>query len=207
LQSAIKASKLLINGEGMTFPLNKILKLGDSKMNKFKAINYIRSSAVMSKPVKDTYEFRCNGVHFATITKSENGAYYVHRRNAATVVVSHFMQAVAELLPLFLGIYLDECKNVYNHVKNLLNGYKMAYERSIKSLNKFYKAPENTVSIAYDVSGEMVSLSNVEQISLYDLRPSGYSKTLGEGLSFNIKNLEKTLKDIEKDIDETIKSL
>ncbi|EHR0668038.1 hypothetical protein KS951_003236 [Escherichia coli] len=176
-------------------------------MNKFKAINYIRSNAVMSKPVKDTYEFRCNGVHFATITKSENGAYYVHRRNVSTVVVSHFMQAVAELLPLFLEIYLDECKNVRNHVKNLLNGYKMAYERSIKNLNKFYKAPENTVSIAYDVSGEMANLSNVEQISLYDLRPSGYSKTLGEGLSFNIKNLEKTLKDIEKDIDETIKSL
>lgn len=35
-------------------------------MNKFKAINFIRSNAVMSKPVKDTYEFRCNGVHFAT---------------------------------------------------------------------------------------------------------------------------------------------
>lgn len=176
-------------------------------MNKFKAINFIRSNAVMSKPVKDTYEFRCNGVHFATITKSENGAYYVHRRNVATVVVSHFMQAVAELLPLFLEIYLDECKNVHNHVKNLLNGYKMAYERSIKSLNKFYKAPENTVSIAYDVSGEMVNLSNVEQIGLYDLRPNDYAKTLGEGLTFNIKNLEKTLKDIEKDIDETIKSL
>mgnify|MGYP007064696283 FL=1 len=176
-------------------------------MNKFKAINFIRSNSVMSKPVKDTYEFRCNGVHFATITKSENGAYYVHRRNVSTVVVSHFMQAVAELLPLFLGIYLDECKNVRNHVKDLLNGYKMAYERSIKNLNKFYKAPENSVSIAYDVSGEMVNLSNVEQIGLYDLRPSGYSKTLGEGLSFNIKNLEKTLKDIEKDIDETIKSL
>lgn len=122
-------------------------------MNKFKAINYIRSSSIMSKPVKDTYEFRCNGVHFATITKSENGAYYVHRRNVATVVVSHFMQAVAELLPMFLDLYLDECKNVHN------------------------------------------------------LRPSGYSKTLGEGLSFNIKNLEKTLKDIEKDIDETIKNL
>lgn len=176
-------------------------------MNKFQAINFIRSNAVMSKPVKDTYEFRCNGEHFATITKSNNGAYYIHRRNVSTVVVSNFIQAVAELLPLFLGIYLDECKNVRNHVKDLLNGYKMAYERSIKSLNKFYKAPENTVSIAYDVSGEMVSLSNVEQISLYDLRPSGYSKTLGEGLTFNIKNLEKTLKDIEKDIDETIKSL
>lgn len=176
-------------------------------MNKFKAINYIRSNSVMSKPVKDTYEFRCNGEHFATITKSNNGAYYIHRRNVSTVVVSNFMQAVAELLPLFLGIYLDECKNVRNHVKDLLNGYKMAYERSIKNLNKFYKAPENSVSIAYDVSGEMVNLSNVEQIGLYDLRPSGYSKTLGEGLSFNIKNLEKTLKDIEKDIDETIKSL
>lgn len=176
-------------------------------MNKFQAINFIRSNAVMSKPVKDTYEFRCNGEHFATITKSNNGAYYIHRRNVSTVVVSNFMQAVAELLPLFLGIYLDECKNVRNHVKDLLNGYKMAYERSIKNLNKFYKAPENSVSIAYDVSGEMVKLSNVEQIGLYDLRPSGYSKTLGEGLSFNIKNLEKTLKDIEKDIDETIKNL
>lgn len=176
-------------------------------MNKFKAINYIRSNAVMSKPVKDTYEFRCNGVHFATITKSENGAYYVHRRNVATVVVSHFMQAVAELLPLFLEIYLDDCKNVHNHVKNLLNGYKMAYERSIKSLNKFYKAPANTVSMAYAANGEFVSLSNVEQINLYDLRPSCYSKTLEEGLTFNIKNLEKTLRDIEKDIDETIKNL
>ncbi|EOS0616017.1 hypothetical protein INC54_RS11960 [Escherichia coli] len=176
-------------------------------MNKFKAINYIRSNSVMSKPVKDTYEFRCNGVHFATITKSENGAYYIHRRNVSTVVVSHFMQAVAELLPLFLGLYLDECKNVHSHVKNILNSYKMAYERSIHNLNKFYKAPENTVSIAYDVSGEMVNLSNVEQIGLYDLRPSGYSKTLGEGLSFNIKNLEKILREIEKDIDETIKNL
>lgn len=176
-------------------------------MNKFKAINYIRSIHVMSKPVKDTYEFCCNGVHFATITKSENGAYYVHRRNVSTVVVSHFMQAVAELLPLFLEIYLDECKNVHNHVKNLLNGYKMAYERSIKSLNKFYKAPENTVSMAYAVNGEAVSLFEVEEIKLHDLRPSGYSKTLGEGLTFNIKNLEKTLKDIEKDIDETIKNL
>ena len=172
-------------------------------MNKFKAINYIRSSAVMSKPVKDTYEFRCNGVHFATITKSENGAYYVHRRNAATVVVSHFMQAAAELLPLFLEIYLDECRNVRKHVKDLLNGYKMAYERSIKSLNKFYKAPVNTVSMAYNVNGEAVSLFEVEKINLYDLRPEGYSKTLGEGLSFNIKNLEKTL----KDMDETIKNL
>lgn len=176
-------------------------------MNKFKAINFIRSNAVMSKPVKDTYEFRCNGVHFATITKSENGAYYVHRRNVSTVVVSHFMQAVAELLPLFLEIYLDECKNVHNHVKNLLNSYKMAYERSIKSLNKFYNAPANTVSMAYDVNGELVNLFKVEEIKLYNLRPSGYSKTLGEGLTFNIKNLEKTLKDIEKDIDETIKSL
>ncbi|AXH65189.1 hypothetical protein vBEcoMRo111lw_00151 [Escherichia phage vB_EcoM-Ro111lw] len=176
-------------------------------MNKFQAINYIRSSNVMTKPVKDTFEFRCNGVHFATITKSENGAYYIHRRNASTVVVSHFMQAVAELLPLFLGIYLDECKNVRNHVKDLLNGYKMAYERSIKNLNKFYKAPENTVSMAYSVSGELVSLFEVEEIALHDLRPSGYSKTLEEGLTFNIKNLEKTLKDIEKDIDETIKNL
>lgn len=176
-------------------------------MNKFQAINFIRSNAVMSKPVKDTYEFRCNGVHFATITKSENGAYYVHRRNVSTVVVSHFMQAVAELLPLFLEIYLDECKNVHNHVKNLLNGYKMAYEHSIKSLNKFYNAPANTVSRAYDVNGELVSLFKVEEIKLYNLRPSGYSKTLGEGLTFIIKNLEKTLKDIEKDIDETLKSL
>ena len=176
-------------------------------MNKFKAINYIRSNSVMSKPVKDTYEFRCNGVHFATITKSENGAYYVHRRNVATVVVSHFMQAVAELLPMFLGLYLDECKNVHSHVKNLLNSYKMAYERSIKSLNKFYDAPENTVSIAYAANGEMVNLSNVEEIELYDHRPNGHYKTLGEGLTFNIKNLEKTLKDIEKDIDETIKNL
>ena len=176
-------------------------------MNKFQAINFIRSNAVMSKPVKDTYEFRCNGVHFATITKSENGAYYVHRRNVSTVVVSHFMQAVAELLPMFLGLYLDDCKNVHNHVKNLLNGYKMAYERSIKSLNKFYDAPENTVSIAYAANGEMVNLSNVEEIELYDHRPNGHYKTLGEGLTFNIKNLEKTLKDIEKDIDETIKNL
>ncbi|QHB48873.1 hypothetical protein [Shigella phage Z31] len=176
-------------------------------MNKFKAINYIRSSAVMSKPVKDTYEFRCNRVHFATITKSENGAYYVHRRNAATVAVSHFMQAVVELLPLFLEIYLDDCKNVHRHVKNLLNGYKMAYERSIKSLNKFYKAPVNTVSMAYGIGGWTVNLSLVEEIELYDLRPNGYSKTLGEGLTFNIKNLEKTLKDIEKDIDETTKNL
>ena len=176
-------------------------------MNKFKAINYIRSSSVMSKPVKDTYEFRYNGVHFATITKSENGAYYVHRRNVATVVVSHFMQAVAELLPLFLGIYLDECKNVHNHVKNLLNGYKMAYERSIKFLNKYYKAPANTVSMAYAANGERVNLSDVEDIELYDHRPNGYSQTLSEGLTFNIKNLEKTLKDIEKDIDETIKNL
>ena len=176
-------------------------------MNKFKAINYIRSSSVMSKPVKDTYDFRCNGAHFATITKSENGAYYVHRRNVSTVVVSHFMQAVAELLPMFLGLYLDDCKNVHNHVKNLLNGYKMAYERSIKSLNKFYNAPENTVSMAYAVSGEVVSLFEVEKIKLYDLLPNGYSQTLGEGLTFNIKNLEKTLKDIEKDIDETIKNL
>ena len=176
-------------------------------MNKFKAINFIRSNSVMSKPVKDTYEFRCNGVHFATITKSENGAYYVHRRNVSTVVVSHFMQAVAELLPLFLEIYLDECKNVHNHVKNLLNSYKMAYERSIKSLNKFYNAPENTVSMAYAVNGEAVSLFEVEKINLYDLRPNGYTKTIGEGLTFNIKNLEKTLKDIEKDIDETTKNL
>lgn len=176
-------------------------------MNKFKAINYIRSSAVMSKPVKDTYEFRCNRVHFATITKSENGAYYVHRRNAATVVVSHFMQAIAELLPMFLGLYLDDCKNVRNHVKNLLNGYKMAYERSLKYLNKFYKVPVNTVSMAYGVGGWTVNLSLVEEIELHDLRPSDYSKTLGEGLTFNIKNLEKTLKDIEKDIDETTKNL
>ena len=176
-------------------------------MNKFKAINYIRSNSVMSKPVKDTYEFRCNGVHFATITKSENGAYYVHRRNVATVVVSHFMKAVAELLPLFLEIYLDECKNVHNHVKNLLNSYRMAYERSIKSLNKFYNAPENTISMAYAENGEAVSLFEVEKIKLYDLLPSGYAKTIGEGLTFNIKNLEKTLKDIEKDIDETIKNL
>ncbi|HDD0110576.1 TPA: hypothetical protein O9V13_000855 [Escherichia coli] len=176
-------------------------------MNKFQAINYIRSVNVMSKPVKDTYEFRCNGVHFATITKSENGAYYVHRRNVATVVVSHFMQAVAELLPMFLGLYLDECKNVHNHVKSLLNSYKMAYERSIKSLNKFYNAPENTVSMAYDVNGEAVSLFEVEKIKLYNLLPNDYAKTIGEGLTFNIKNLEKTLKDIEKDIDETIKNL
>ena len=83
----------------------------------------------------------------------------------------------------------------------------MAYERSIKSLNKFYKAPVNTVSMAYNVSGELVSLFKVEEIALHDLRPDGYSKTLGEGLSFNIKNLEKTSKDIEKDIDETIKNL
>lgn len=176
-------------------------------MNKFQAINFIRSKAVMSKPVKDTYEFRCNGAHFATITKSENGAYYVHRRNVSTVVVAHFMQAVAELLPMFLGLYLDDCKNVHNHVKNLLNGYKMAYERSIKSLNKFYKAPVNTVSMAYGIGGWAVNLSLVEEIELYDLRPSGYSKTLGEGLTFNIKNLEKTLKDIEKDIDETTENL
>ena len=83
----------------------------------------------------------------------------------------------------------------------------MAYERSIKSLNKFYDAPENTVSIAYAANGEMVNLSNVEEIELYEHRPNGHHKTLGEGLTFNIKNLEKTLKDIEKDIDETIKNL
>ena len=83
----------------------------------------------------------------------------------------------------------------------------MAYERSIKSLNKFYKAPENTVSMAYAENGEVVSIFEVEEIELHDSRPEGYSKTIGEGLTFNIKNLEKTLKDIEKDIDETIKNL
>nr|DAN14575.1 MAG TPA: hypothetical protein [Caudoviricetes sp.] len=176
-------------------------------MNKFQAINYIRSNAVMSKPVKDTYEFRCNGEHFATITKSENGAYYIHRRNVSTVVVSNFMQAVAELLPMFLALHLDECKHIHNRVKNLLNDYRMAYERSLQSLNKFYKAPENTVSMAYGVGGWTVSLHEVEEIELYDHRPNGYAKTLGEGLMMNIKNLEKTLREIEKDIDETITNL
>lgn len=83
----------------------------------------------------------------------------------------------------------------------------MTYERSIKFLNKFYKAPVNTVSMAYSVSGDLVSLFEVEEIELYNSRPSGYSQALGEGLTFNIKNLEKTLKDIEKDIDETTKNL
>ena len=83
----------------------------------------------------------------------------------------------------------------------------MAYERSLKYLNKFYKAPVNTVSMAYSVSGELVSLFKVEEIELHDLHLNGYVKTLGEGLTLNIKNLEKTLKDIEKDIDETIKNL
>ncbi|UGO56984.1 hypothetical protein JLBYU32_23 [Escherichia phage JLBYU32] len=176
-------------------------------MNKFKAINFIRSNAVMSKPVKDTYEFRCNGEHFATITKSENGAYYIHRRNVSTVVVSNFMQAVAELLPLFMEKYAVQCESVRECTKSVLNGYRMAYERSLKNLNKYYKAPEGTTSTAYGVGGFNVSLYEVEEIELYDHRPNGYAKTLGEGLMMNIKNLEKTLREIEKDIDETIKNL
>ena len=176
-------------------------------MNKFQAINYIRSNRVMSKPVKDTYEFRCNGEHFATITKSDTGVFYIHRRNMSTFVVRHFMQAVAELLPLFLEKYAAQCESVRDCTKTVLNGYRMAYERSLKNLNKYYKAPEGTSSTAYGVGGFNVSLYEVEEIELYDHRPNGYAKTLGEGLMLNIKNLEKTLRKIEKDIDETIKSL
>lgn len=176
-------------------------------MNKFKAINYIRSNSVMSKPVKDTYEFRCNGEHFATITKSDTGVFYIHRRNMSTFVVRHFMQAVAEILPLFLEKYAAQCESALGRYKVTLNNYKMAYERSIQNLNRFYNAPKNTVALAYGVGGFIVNLYEVEEIEMYNLRPSGYSKTLGEGLTQNIKNLEKTIDYLEKELDETITNL
>lgn len=175
-------------------------------MNKFEAINHIRSSAVMSKPVKDTFEFRCNGKHFATITKSEQGAYYVHRRNVSTIVVDNFMQAVAEILPDFMQLVADLCEHCIKASKNEINRYKMAYERSIKSHN-MYIMPLAHGTMALGTGCNPWNLYDVENIYTSDTKDNDYKIQLGQAINEMIKLHEKSVKDMEKELDQIIESL
>ena len=68
-------------------------------MNKFTAINTIRSKDVMKKPVKDTFEFTLKDKTFAVITKGEDKKYYIHRPNQQMITANSFMKAVAVILP------------------------------------------------------------------------------------------------------------
>lgn len=175
-------------------------------MNKFQAINHIRSNAVMSKPVKDTFEFRCNDKLFAVITKGEGKKYYVHRQNVKVVTAENFMQAVATILPDFMALVAELCEHCIKSSKEELNRFKMAYERSIKSHN-MYIMPLAHGIMAMGTGCHPCKLYDVENIYLSETKDSDFNLQLGQALNDMIKLHEKSVKDMEKELDEIIRNL
>lgn len=175
-------------------------------MNKFQAINHIRSNAVMSKPVKDTFEFRCNDKLFAVITKGEDKKYYVHRQNVKAVTADNFMQAVAKILPDFMELVAELCEHCIKSSKAELNRFKMAYERSIKSHN-MYIMPLAFGTQAMGTGCHPCHLYDVESIYLSETKDIDFSLQLGQALNDMIKLHEKSVKDMQKEIDEIIVNL
>ncbi|ALH47000.1 hypothetical protein AVU07_agp109 [Escherichia phage phiSUSP1] len=175
-------------------------------MNKFNAINAIRSKDVMKKPVKDTFEFTLKNKLFAVITKGEDKKYYIHRPNQKTVTTNNFMQAVAVILPDYMAIVAEIHEMAIKATKNELNRYKMAYERSIKSHNLFI-AIHHTGMYAMGTGNQQSPLYDVENIFTSDYPTTKFKITLGEALTRGIKLYEQSLKNLENSLDEIIRTL
>lgn len=175
-------------------------------MNKFTAINSIRSKHVMKKPVKDTFEFTLKDKTFAVITKGEDKKYYIHRPNQQMVTANNFMKAVAMILPDFMAIVAEVHEMAIKATKNELNRYKMAYERSIKSHNLFIVV-HHTGLYAMGTGDQQYPLYDVENIFTGEYPTTRYKVTLGEALNSAIRLYEQTLKDLENSLDETLTSL
>ena len=175
-------------------------------MNKFTAINTIRSKDVMTKPVKDTFEFRCNAKLFAVITKGSDKKYYIHRPNVELVTANNFMKAVAMILPDFMAIVAELYEHCIKSSKEEINRYKMAYERSIKSLN-LYIMPLAFGTQAMGTGCNPFNLYDVENIYTSETKDGDYSLQLGQAINDMIKLHEKSLKDMQKGLDQLIESL
>ena len=175
-------------------------------MNKFNAINAIRSKDVMKKPVKDTFEFTLKNKLFAVITKGEDKKYYIHRPNQKMVTANNFMQAVAVILPDYMAIVAEIHEMAMKATKNELNRYKMAYERSIKSHNLFI-AIHHTGMYAMGTGNQQSPLYDVENIFTSDYPTTKFRVTLGEALNRSIKLYEQSLKNLENSLDEIIANL
>lgn len=175
-------------------------------MNKFNAINAIRSREVMSKPCKDTWEFTLKNKAFAVITKGEDNKFYIHRPNVKAVTAKSFMQAISLILNDYLeivAVVLEESIKLY---KISLNTLKMAYERSIKSHNK-YVILHYTGLYALGTGNRQYEIHDIENLFLNEYPTTSYNSTLGDALTKNIKLVEKAIKNIENTLDEIIKSL
>ncbi|AFU63604.1 hypothetical protein [Salmonella phage SUT_S820] len=175
-------------------------------MNKFTAINTIRSKDVMKKPVKDTFEFTLKEKTFAVITKGEDKKYYIHRPNQKMVTANNFMKAVAMILTDYMAIVAEIHEMAIKATKNELNRYKMAYERSIKSHNLFI-AIHYTGMYAMGTGNQQYPLYDVENIFTSDYPTTKFKITLGEALSRAIRLYEQSLKNLENSLDETLVSL
>ncbi|EOM8462672.1 hypothetical protein ACNCUE_000154 [Shigella flexneri] len=175
-------------------------------MNKFTAINTIRSKDVMKKPVKDTFEFTLKDKLFAVITKGEDKKYYIHRPNQQMLTTNNFMKAVAMILPDFMAIVAEIHEMAIKATKNELNRYKMAYERSIKSHNLFI-AIHHTGMYAMGTGNQQYPLYDVENIFTGDYPTTKFKITLGEALTRGIRLYEQSLKNLENSLDETLANL
>lgn len=175
-------------------------------MNKFTAINAIRSKDVMKKPVNDTFEFTLKDKTFAVITKGEDKKYYIHRPNQQMVTTNNFMKAVAMILPDYLAIVAEIHEMAIKATKNELNRYKMAYERSIKS-HKLFIAIHYTGLYATGTGNHQHALHEVENLFTSDYQTTEFKVTLGEALNRSIRLYEQTLKNLENSLDETIANL
>lgn len=175
-------------------------------MNKFTAINTIRSKDVMKKPVKDTFEFTLKEKTFAVITKGEDKKYYIHRQNQKMVTANNFMKAVAMILPDYMAIVAEIHEMAIKATKNEINRYKMAYERSIKSHNLFI-AIHYSGMYATGTGNQQYSLYEVENLFTSDYPTTRFKVTLGEALNRAIRLYEQSLKNLENSLDETIANL
>ncbi|URY12757.1 hypothetical protein [Shigella phage ESh22] len=175
-------------------------------MNKFNAINAIRSKDVMKKPVKDTFEFTLKDKLFAVITKGEDKKYYIHRPNQQMVTANNFMKAIAVILPDYMAIVAEIHEMAIKATKNELNRYKMAYERSIKSLNLFI-AIHHTGMYAMGTGNHQHALYEVENLFTSDYPTTIFKVTLGEALNRSIRLYEQSLKNLENSLDDTIANI
>lgn len=175
-------------------------------MNKFTAINTIRSKDVMKKPVKDTFEFTLKDKTFAVITKGGDKKYYIHRPNQQMITANSFMKAVAVILPDYMAIVVEIHEMAIKATKNELNRYKMAYERSIKSHNLFIAIFYTGVS-ATGTGNQQHPIYEVEKLFTSECKTAIFKVTLGKALTDLIKLYEKSLKNLENALDETLSNL
>lgn len=175
-------------------------------MNKFNAVNAIRSREVMSKPCKDTWEFTLKSKVFAVITKGEGKKFYVHRPNVKAVTANNFMGAISLILNDYMAIVAEIHEMAIKATKNELNRFKMAYERSIKSHNLFI-AIHYTGMYAMGTGNQQYPLYEVENIFTSDYPTTVFKITLGEALSRGIRLYEQSLKNLENSLDEIIINL